>query len=53
MKLRASRKTVPGLVTTRYKHEAFVPGISSGTNAPHHLYRKACAGSITCTNEAY
>jgi hypothetical protein len=47
------KKIVAGLVTTQYKCEAFVPGISPGTNAPHHLYRKVCTISITGTNEGY
>jgi hypothetical protein len=30
---------LPGWGSTRYKCEAFVPGISPGTNAPPHLYQ--------------
>jgi hypothetical protein len=33
--------------------EAFVPGISPGTNVPPHLYRRTYTGSITGTNEGY
>jgi hypothetical protein len=39
--------------STRYKCEVFVPGISPGTNAPPHLYRMLCTGSIRSTNEGY
>jgi hypothetical protein len=44
---------VSGRGSTRYKCEAFVLGISPGTNALPHLYRMLCTGSITDTNEGY
>jgi hypothetical protein len=41
---------VPGRGTTRYKCEAFVLDISRGANAPPHLHRMLCTGSIPGTN---
>jgi hypothetical protein len=44
---------VLGRDSTQYKCEAFVPGISPGTNTPPHLYWMLCIGSIPDTYEGY
>jgi hypothetical protein len=50
---RGAKTFVPVGNTTRYKCEAFVPGISPGTNTPPHLYKMLFTGSIPGTNEGY
>jgi hypothetical protein len=44
---------VPGRGSTGYKCEAFVPGISHGTNAQPHLYQMVCTSWRPGTNEGY